>query len=141
MIFDCVCCCYSCTFVPSESCESETKFRKAINCCRWIPKASKLTFANKTKDFITSKKLGSRDFWGIANSVLSGGKTAIPSLFNDSNMLSSVSDKAKIVAKTFSEDSNIDDSEYLLPSVSSKINLKLHNISVTPEVVQNHNQS
>ena len=54
-----------------------------------------------------------RDFWRIANSVLSGGKTAIPSLFNDSEMLSSVSDKAKIVAKTFSEDSNIDDSEYL----------------------------
>ena len=44
--------------------------------------------------------------------------------------------RQKIVAKTFSENSNLDDSEYLLPAFSSKTNLKLHNISVTPEVVQ-----
>ena len=44
--------------------------------------------------------------------------------------------RPKIVAKKFSENSNLDDSEYLLPAFSSKTNLKLHNISVTPEVVQ-----
>ena len=43
---------------------------------------------------ITSQKLGSRDFWRIANSVLNKGKYAIPPLFNGPEVLSFASDKA-----------------------------------------------
>ena len=35
-----------------------------------VLEAAKFAYANKTKEFILSQKLGSRDFWGIANSVL-----------------------------------------------------------------------
>ena len=36
----------------------------------------KLAYANKAKDSITSQKLGSRDFWRIANNILKIAKTA-----------------------------------------------------------------
>ena len=51
-------------------------------------------------------------------------------------MLSSVSDKAKLFAKSFSKDSNLDDSGISLPVFSSRTNLKLRNISVTPKMVE-----
>ena len=54
-------------------------------------------------------KLGSRDFWRIANNVFNKGKSAIPSLFNDPKVLSSASDKAKLFAESFFKNSNLDD--------------------------------
>ena len=59
-----------------------------------VLEAAKLTYANKTRESITSKKLGSRDFWQIADSVLNKGKSAIPPLYNGPEVLSSASDKA-----------------------------------------------
>ena len=38
-------------------------FRKARNHCKQVLEAAKLAYANKTKDSITSQKLGSRDLW------------------------------------------------------------------------------
>ena len=38
---------------------------------------AKLTYANKTKEPITSKKCGSRDFWLIANSVVNKLKISL----------------------------------------------------------------
>ena len=61
----------------------------------------------KTKESISSQKLGSHDFWQIANSVLNKGKSAIPPLFNSSEVLSSVSDKAKLFPENFSMNSNL----------------------------------
>ena len=66
-----------------KSSDSKVKFRQASNCCKRVLEAAKLAYANKTKESITSQKLGSRDFGQIANSVLNKGKSAIPSLFND----------------------------------------------------------
>ena len=43
--------------------ESKVKFRQASNRCRRVLEASKFAYANKTKESITSQKLGSRDFW------------------------------------------------------------------------------
>ena len=91
---------------------------------------------NKTKESITSNKLGSRDFWRIANSVLNKGKSAIPPLFNGPEVLSSASDKAKLFAEKFSKNSNLDDSGISLPVFTSRTNLKLHNIYVTPKMVK-----
>ena len=51
-------------------------------------------------------------------------------------MLSSASDKAKLFAKNFSKNSNLDDSGILLPVFPSKTNLKLHNISITSKIVK-----
>ena len=51
-------------------------------------------------------------------------------------MLSSASDKGKLFAKNFSKNSNLDDSGISLPVFSSRTNLKLHNISVTPKMVK-----
>ena len=55
----------------------------------------------------------SRDFWQIVNSVLKKFKSAIPPLFNGLKVLSSESDKAKLFAKNFFKNSNLDDSVYL----------------------------
>ena len=49
-------------------------------------------------------------------------------------MLSSASDKAKLFAGNFSENSNLDDSSIFLPAFPSRTNQKLHNISGTPKM-------
>ena len=65
------------------------------------------------------------------NSVLNKGKSAIPPLFNEPEVLSSASDKAKLFAENFS-----------LPVFPSNTNLKLYNIFVSPKMVKNgHNES
>ena len=119
-----------------KSSDSKVKFRLASNRCKRVLEAAKLTYANKTKESITSQKLGSLDFWRIANSVLKKGKSAIRPLFNGSEVLSSASDKAKLFAENFSLNSNLDDLGVSLPVFPSRTSLKLHNISVTPKMVR-----
>ena len=115
-----------------KSSHSKVKFRQASNRCKRVLEAAKLAYANKTKESITSQKLGSFDFWRIANSVLNKGKSAIPPPFNGPEVLSSACDKAKLFPQNFSMNSNLDDSGIFLPVFPSRTNLKLHNISVTP---------
>ena len=119
-----------------KSYNSKVKFRQASNCCQRVLEAAKLGYANKTRESITSQKLGSYDFWRIANSVLNKGKSAVPPLFNGPEVLSSASDKAKLFAENFSKNSNLDDSGISLPVFPSRTNLKLHHISVTPKMVK-----
>ena len=69
-------------FQKDKSSESKVKFRQASNHCKRVLEAAKLAHANKTKESITSDKLGSCDFLRIANSVLNKGKCAIPPLLN-----------------------------------------------------------
>ena len=85
-------------YQQNKSSESKVKFRQASNHCKRVPEAAKLAHANKTKESITSQKLGSRDFWRIANSVLKKDKSPILRLFNGPEVLSSASDKAKLFA-------------------------------------------
>ena len=119
-----------------KSSDSKVKFRQASNRCKRVLEAAKLEYANKTNKSITSQKLGFRDFWQIANTVLNKGKSAIPHLFNDPEVLSSASDKAKLFAENFSMNSNLDDSGISLPVFPPRPNLRLHNISVTPKMVR-----
>ena len=49
-------------------------------------------------------------------------------------MLSSVSDKVKLLAKNFSKNSYLDDLGIYLPVFPSGTNLRLHNISITPKM-------
>ena len=82
-------------YQQNKSSESKLKFRQASNCCKRVLEAARLTCASKTKESITSQKLGSRDFWQIANSFLNKGKSAIPPLFNGGEVLSSTSNESK----------------------------------------------
>ena len=119
-----------------KSSNSKVKFRQASNHCKRVLEAAKLAYANKTKESITSQKLGSRDFWRIANSVLNKGKSAISPLFNGPEVLSSASDTGKLFDENFSMNSNVDDSGISLPAFTSRTNLKLHSIFVTPKMVR-----
>ena len=96
-------------YQKDKSSDSKVKFRQASNHCKRVLEAAKLAYANKTKESITSQKLGFCDFWRIANSVLYKGKSAIPPLFN-SPEVSSAPDKAKLFAENSSKNSNLDDS-------------------------------
>ena len=91
-----------------------------------IFEAAKLAYATKAKESITSQKLGPRDFWRIANNVLNNGETAISPLFNGQRCRAS--DKAKLSAKNFSNNSNLDDLGISLPVFPSRTNLKLRNV-------------
>ena len=92
----------------------------------------------KQKSLSFSRNLDSWDFGRIVNSFLNigKGKSTLPPLFNGLEVLSSASDKAsELFTESFSKNFNLDDSGISLPVFSSTTNLKLHNISVTPTMV------
>ena len=120
----------------NKSSESKVKFRQPSNCFKRVLEAAKLAHANKTKESIISQKIGSQDFWCIANSVLRKGKSVIPTVFNGLEVLSSACDKVKLFAENFPNNSNLDDSGISLLVFSSRTNMKLHNSSVTPKMVK-----
>ena len=59
---------------------------------------------------LTSQNLGSQEFWQISNSVLNKGKPAIPPQLRGLGVFSSASDKVKLFAENFSQNSHLDDS-------------------------------
>ena len=63
-------------YQQNKSSEPKVKFRQASNRCKRVIDAAKHAYANKAKESITSQKLGSRDFWRIANNVLNKDKSA-----------------------------------------------------------------
>ena len=123
-------------YQQNKSSESKVKFKRASNRCKRVLEAAKLAYASKTKESITSQKLGYQDFWQIANSVLNKGKSVKPSLFNSLEVLSSACDKTKLFPENFSKNSKLDESCISLPVFLSRTNLKLHNIFVTPKMVK-----
>ena len=86
---------FFCFYQRNKSSESKVKFRQASKHCERVLKVGKLAYTNKTKGSITSQKLGSRDFWRMANSVLNNGRSVTPPLFNGLEVFSSASDQAK----------------------------------------------
>ena len=116
-------------YQQNKSSESKVKCRQASNHCKRVLEVAKLVHVNKTKESVTSQKLGCQYFWQIANSV--------PPLFNGLKVLSSASNKAKLFPENFSKNSHLDDSGISLPVFPSRTNLKLHNISLTPKMVKN----
>ena len=89
----------------------------------------------KQKSLSLFRNLALRTFNKLL-SVLNKGKSAIPSLFNSPELLSSASEKAKLFAKMFSKNSNCEDSGICLLAFHSRTNLKLDDISVTPKMVK-----
>ena len=88
-------------YQKDKSSDSEVTFRQDSNHCKRVVEAAKLVYTNKVKESITPQKLGSRDFWLIANNVLNKGKSAIPPLFNSPEVLSSDLIKENCLLKTF----------------------------------------
>ena len=76
-------------------------FRQANNHCERVFDVFKITYADKTKESMTSQKLNLCNFWQIANIVLTKGESATFCLPNDSEMVSSAHDKAKLFAESF----------------------------------------
>ena len=54
---------FFCFYQQNKSFESKVKFRQASNHCKRVLEAAKLAYTAKTKESITSQKLGSWDFW------------------------------------------------------------------------------
>ena len=102
-------------YQQNKSSEFKVKFRQASNYCKRVLESATLVCANKMKESILSQKLCSQGFWQIANRVFSKGKSAIPPLFNILEVLSSVSEEAKLFAKNFFKNSNLYDSGISLP--------------------------
>ena len=53
---------FVCWYPKDKSSDSKVKFRQASNPCKRVLEAVKLAYVSKTKESITSQKLGSRDF-------------------------------------------------------------------------------
>ena len=65
----------------------------------------------------------------------------MPPLFNGPEVSSSAFDKAKLfAAETFSKNSNLHDSGISLPAFPFRTNLKLHNISASPNISELFNK-
>ena len=60
---------FFCVYQKDKSSESKVKFRQTSNCCKRFLEDAKLACANETEKSITSQKLGSRNFWQIANRI------------------------------------------------------------------------
>ena len=50
-------------YKQNKSSEPKVRSRQSSNCCKRVLEAAKLAYATKTKESITSQKLGSQDFW------------------------------------------------------------------------------
>ena len=92
---------FFCLYQIDTSSDSKVKFGQASNRCKRLLAAAKPAYANKTKESITSHKLGSQDFGRIANSVLNKGKSAMSPLFNGRRVFPSASDKEIFSLKIF----------------------------------------
>ena len=96
-------------YQQNKSSESKVKFRQASNHCKMVLEAAKLPYATKPKCPLLPRNLALKNF-GKLLIVLSKDKSGMPSLCNGPEVLSSVSDKAKLFPKKFSKNSNPDDS-------------------------------
>ena len=54
---------FVCLYQQNKSSESKGKFGQAKNCSKRVLEATKLVYAIKTKECMTSQKLGSWDLW------------------------------------------------------------------------------
>ena len=91
---------------------------------------SSQTYANETKNPSLPRNLLLRTFGKLL--IVFSSKVNLVYL----NMLPSASDKAEFFVKNFSKKSTLDDSDISLLVFPSRTNLKLHNFSVTPEMVK-----
>ena len=113
--------------------ESKVRFTQASNHYKRVLEAAKLVYANKTNESTSlPTNLALRTF-GKLPIVFSTKVNLLYLLYSTILMccLPTASDKAKLFAEHFSNNSNLHASGISLPVFSSRTNLKVHNISVT----------
>ena len=91
---------------------------------------------NKTKESVVSPRNFPLTILGKLPIVFSAKVNLLYLLYSTAQSCCLASDKAKLFAKNFSENSNLDDSGISLPVFPSRTHLKLHNISVTLKIVK-----
>ena len=121
-------------FHRDNSNENKHNYTDARNNCRRVLREAKNRYADLTKERITSQKLGSKDFWKIYNSVFNKGKSTVPPLIHEDDVLTTAVDKAELLAQKFSSNSNLV-SDNPLPEFPSRCDTTLSNLKVTPSCV------
>lgn len=87
----------------------------ACNQHKKVLKNAKSSYEQASHSKFENKKLSSCVFWKISNKILNRGILPVPSSINDPEVISSVSDKAKIFAMNVASNSMLDDKGHLLP--------------------------
>ena len=116
--------------------EARKQFRAASNRCKRVIEEAKREYAERTRDAISSQKLGSRDFWRIHNSVMNKGKSVIPPLSNGPEILSSSTSKAQLLGKKFASNSTIDCAGIEPPVIPRRTETTISRVFVTPRLVR-----
>ena len=93
--------------------ENRKLFSTAKNHCKRVLEEIKSNYAD-ARHSIASQRIGSRDFWGISNSILYR-YVFNSSPFNGPEVLTSSKDKASIFAGKFSANSTLDETLHSLP--------------------------
>ena len=95
-----------------------------------------IAYAIKLKSVPLPRNLALVNFGEMLIVFLFQDKSAIPLLFNASEVLPSASNKAKLFHENFSKNSDLDGTGISLPAFPFRTNLKLYNISITPKLVE-----
>ena len=115
--------------------DSKRLFREARNRCKRVLEDAKQQYANSVACSISTQRLGSRDFWRIANSVLNRNKSSIPPLFHGPEVLTSPLDKANLFADNFVSNSTLNDEGHPLPPFPSRTATEVSNPLITPKKI------
>ena len=110
------------------------QFRFARNNWKRVLENAKRHYAEPVQESISNERLGCRDVWRIANSILNRNPT-IPVLFNGPEVLTSPTDKVNLFADRFVANSTLDDIGRDLPDCPSRVDSSLSTINVTPKMV------
>ena len=83
----------------------------------------------------TIQKIGTRDFWRTANSVLNNNKSAIRPLFQGPIVVSSPKDKADVFAQQFAANSTLEDNRRSPPDFPLRTPTSIKLPVITPRKV------
>ena len=115
--------------------DSKCLFHDARNRCKRVLEEAKQHYANSVAGSIATQRLGSRDFWRIANSVLNRNKPSIPPLFHGPEVLTSPLDKANLFADNFVRNSTVSDEGHPLPAFPPRTDNEVSDPLITPKKV------
>ena len=111
--------------------ETKAAFRTASNHCKRVIKNARELYAQSVKSKVAEQRLGSHQFWQIANRILNRSVRSIPTIINGPEVISSASDKAKLFAKNFAANSTLCDQGHQLPVFPPITDNTLCNIQIS----------
>ena len=109
------------SFQRNRCTETKAAFRTASNHCKRVIKNARELYAKSIKSKVAEQRLGSHQFWQIANRILNRSVCSIPTIINGPEVISSAADKAKLFAKNFAANSTLCDQGHqppVFPTVS-----------------------